>query len=340
MRKYLRAFFILFAMASIVNVVKGQRLTRADFNVGVLKLRCPIDSVLTHLRKPDRTEADDVYEDYIGVYYFNSGGDSEVARIDRIRRIPGLGLHNYSDYIVGKYRKLVIWYNKFDSLVKGFDIQDSSFSTVRGLKVGDPASKLQSLYGNGILVKDPLTDGPYDLSFHDYSHIRLYSFGDYHLAFFTKDRKVTKIISFFRLSMYGDEWNVAFMKLNKPIEPALAHLGKPDRVTEEDNQWTGYYFPKLVLWKDNQTGTLCAMDIYDPAYATYRGLRIGSPASEVIKLYGDRYERMSEFERVGPYDYKFKNYTEAMVFGYSRYFVVFIKNQKVVKMLFYEGIEE
>lgn len=334
-----RSFVLLLTIFCFANRADGQVLSIDDFNVGFLKLRSPIDSILIQIGKPDHVEADDVYHDYLGAFYLKSTADSLLARIARhqlIRRD-----YDDSDFISSEYRRIVIWYNKFNNLVKGFDIQDSSFFTARGLKIGDSLNKLRSLYGNGILVKDPLTDGPYDLSFHDYTQIRLFSRGDYHLAFFTKGQRVTKIIVFFRLSMYGDEWNIGPLKLDKRFDAAIAHLGKPDSTTPGDYESTGFYFPKLVIWRDNHTKTLCAMDIYDSTYVTYRGLRVGSPSSDFEKLYGDRGRIQPVFRRLGPYDYTFKDYAESTTFdGDPYYLVVFTKKQKVVKLLFYVGVHE
>jgi hypothetical protein len=247
----------------------------------------------------------------------------------------------YSDFITAKYRRLVVWYNNTNHLVKGFDIQDSAFSTPRGLRVGDPSSKLTRIYGNGRLVTEPSTDGPYDFSFHDFSQIRLYSSGDYHLAFFINDQRVSKISVFFRLTLHEEDWSMGFLKLSKRFDTMIANLGKPDSTTPGDYGSTGFHFPKLVLWRNDETNTLCAMDIYDSSYVTHRGLRVGSPTTEIERLYGDRGDVHDVFERLGPYDSTFDAYSMSTTFGYGdNFFVVFSNAQKVVKILMYVGVND
>ncbi len=339
MMHILRPFVLLFASVAFSSCLHGQALNARDFEVGHLKLRSPIDSVLAHLSKPHGVYRDGIYEDYLGAFYLTSNYDSVLARLRQWQEFRK-DLH-YSDYLTAKYRTMVIWYNKFNKLVKGFDIQDSTFSTARGLRVGDPSSKLTRIYGNGRLIAQLSTDGPYDLSFHDFSQIRLYSSGDYHLAFFIKDQLVTKISVFFCLTLHEQDWSMGFLKLSKRFDAITAKLGKPDSTTPGDYGWTGFFFPKLVLWRDNETNTLCAMDIYDSSYVTHRGLRVGSPSSDVERLYGDRGEVDPVFERTGPYDSAFHAYDFSTTFVYDRnFFVVFSKAQKVVKILMYVGVND
>jgi len=81
--------------------------------------------VLAHLSKPHGVYRDGIYEDYLGAFYLTSNYDSVLARLRQWQEFRK-DLH-YSDYLTAKYRTMVIWYNKFNKLVKGFDIQDSTF---------------------------------------------------------------------------------------------------------------------------------------------------------------------------------------------------------------------
>jgi hypothetical protein len=85
------------------------------------------------------------------------------------------------------------------------------------------------------------------------------------------------------------------------------------------------------------------MVIYDSSLATARGLRVGSPARLVDSLYYNEHEFIhpgEEFYRLGPYD-PFTEYSSWIMYSSGDHcFVVFFDHDRVVKLLFYIGIQE
>jgi hypothetical protein len=302
------AFFFIFLCLGELAV--SQQLSRDDFNFGFLKLGSPIDSIVARLGQPETTRVNDIGHEYIGL----------------------------------DYPKLVIWYQVWDpeKWVCGFDIYSPSYVTRRGIKVGDSLVAITRLYGAPhYTTKEFDWLGPYDFAFHDYSQASMYRDGDDHLVFFTKNDLVVRILSYCRLEMDSQDWTIGDLTLGAPIDPILAHLGTPDTTVMREDGCKGYYYPKFVLWKDSQTDTLCAFDIYDSAYVTYRGLRIGDPLIKVERLYGHGdYPYTKTFDRVGPYDNTFTDYSQVYIVEQGYFFVTFMKNNKLVKMLYYIGVEE
>lgn len=288
---------------------RGQDWTREDFNVSFLKLNASFDSVSVHLGRPDT-----VYEDHI--------------------------YHSYFRY---QYPGLVVWRNKLSNRVRRFQIQSPSFLTRRGVRIGDSQDKIQRLCGSdGKMDTHFDIAGPFDYSFRDYSQIITYSRGDLHFTFFMKGQILVRMLAYVDLVLTNDDWTLGFLKLDSSFDSVTIHLGKPDSTTEGDYGSTGFYYPKLVLWREDGKNTLFAMDIYDPTFVTHRGLRVGDPATKISSLYyDDHFGVDAVFERFGPYDFRFKDYSEVIVYAYgNNFFVVFTKGERVVKLLLYVGVSE
>ena len=146
-----------------------------------------------------------------------------------------------------------------------------------------------------------------------------------------------------------EDFRIGALDLNVSFDSVASALGVPDSIKTFDEEhdfhdYTAYYYKTGVVWSDNHDGKIWAFDVYDSSQVTHRGLRIGDSVSTLERLYGKRGWVEEKFSRVGPYDYSFRDYTEATIFEYyettSWYLIVFTKDQKVVKLLFYIGVYE
>jgi hypothetical protein len=161
-----------------------------------------------------------------------------------------------------------------------------------------------------------------------------------------------------KIKLYGPDWiysssevvmnrndySVGFISLDVPFDSIKEQFGIPDstKIYEDWSYVTAYYYPKLVLWVDNENHHIAAFDIYDSKYSTNRSLKIGDSLSSVLKLYPSEMDYgTNTFNRIGPFDDNFKDYTEWRAYecGFgendSWMLIVFTKNNLVVKMLFY-----
>ena len=74
-------------------------------------------------------------------------------------------------------KNLTVWVNDENSKIWAFDFYDSSFITMRGLKVGDAVKRLEQLYGErSWTVKEFSRVGPYDYHSNDYSEASIYEY--------------------------------------------------------------------------------------------------------------------------------------------------------------------
>lgn len=291
---------VVFALTFHISTGRSQELTPEDFRVGFFDLDAQFNSIAVHLGKPKRIEKADLDGDiYVGFYY----------------------------------PKLIVFKNNRTGRVSAFHIYDTSLVTDRGLKIGDSKTKIEKLYGKGVVHKRFGDIGPRHYSFLDYSEATEFKLGDYHVVFFTKAQRVVKMVFFTRISMTADDFNLGFLKLGSPLDSIVARLGKPDSTTVSDWGSIGYWYPKIVVWKDDTNNTLFAMDIYDSSFVTARGLRIGDSLAKVERLYRDCDWETREFERIGPYDNTFKDYSEYAVI--EQYLILFIREGKLVKILSY-----
>jgi hypothetical protein len=145
------------------------------------------------------------------------------------------------------------------------------------------------------------------------------------------------------------DMKIGCLILGEPFESVSAKLGRPDSVRTLDQEWRGfmaYYYPRLIVWTENQDKRICAIDIYDTSFVTARGLRLGDSTKKINTLYPTRGPERKKFSRVGPYDYTFKDYTSVTILENSIqeeegwFMVMFTKNDRLVKMLYYIGVNE
>jgi hypothetical protein len=145
------------------------------------------------------------------------------------------------------------------------------------------------------------------------------------------------------------DMKVGFLTLGKPFDTVSAKLGRPDSLRTFDQEWSGFtahYYPRLIVWTNNQDQRIWAIDIYDTSIATARGLRIGDSTKKINTLYPTRGPERKKFSRVGPYDYSFKDYTNVFILenpieeDKGWFLVLFTKNDRLVKMLYYLGVSE
>jgi len=140
---------------------------------------------------------------------------------------------------------------------------------------------------------------------------------------------------------------VSYIQLGSPVDSVAIHLGKAKKVKSLKGEgFTAHFYDHLTIWLNDADNEIWAFDISDSSFKTHRGLKVGDSVKKVEDLYGKRNWTVEKFERLGPYDYHFTNYSEATIYEYrpdedSAWFIIFyIKQKKVVKILFYIGIED
>ena len=305
---YIRLTGIIFFLLFLVVSVQGQEWSRDDFNSGFLKLDSPFDSVLTHLGQPNKTKFDGNDTNFIGFYY----------------------------------TKLTVFKNTRTNRLASFHIYDTTFVTHRGLKVGDPSDRVKKLYGDTAqTTKKFWTGWENDYSFHDYSEAKVFHDGDFNFVVFIKNKRIVKMLFYVHVVVKYEDFVVGFLKLGSPFDSVVSKLGKPDSITEGNLGATGFFYPKLVLWRDNENNHLWAFDIRDTSIATHRGIKIGDSIYNIEKIYGNCDWETRTFGRIGPYDSSFNEYSEyALLDKYDHVLIFFIKENRLVKMLFYLGVEE
>ena len=128
-------------------------------------------------------------------------------------------------------------------------------------------------------------------------------------------------------------------------------FGNPDSSKKNNDLWpdfTAHYFSKFVVWTNNQDQRIWTLDVYDSTLITNRGLKIGDSVNSIDRVYPTKtfniHQRM--FNRVGPYDTSFINYSEYRLYDYMPsddegwVLILFTKNDILTKILFYVGIPE
>jgi len=145
-----------------------------------------------------------------------------------------------------------------------------------------------------------------------------------------------------------DDFRAGHIKLGEQCDSTIALLGKPDSTVLCHDIWEGYtayYYSKIIVWEDNDNSLVHAFEIGDPKYVTSRGLKIGDDLIKIEKLYPRKLPEHN-FHRLGPYNKAFKDYSEFRLYDYNFseidgwVLILFTKNCKLVKMLFYVGIPE
>lgn len=95
---------------------------------------------------------------------------------------------------------------------------------------------------------------------------------------------------------------VGFLTLGSPFDSVSAKLGKPDSVRASEQEWSGFtahYYPRLIVWTNNQDKRISAIDIYDTSIATARGLKVGDSTRKIDSLYPKKWPERKHFSRVG-----------------------------------------
>jgi hypothetical protein len=143
------------------------QLNRNDFNIGILSLDIPFDSIKLKLGKPDSIKNDSESSGALAFYY----------------------------------PKLVVWVNNYNHHITAFDIYDTKFITFRGLKIGDSLSTALKLYPREMFHDTSAfhRSGPYDDSFKEYSQWRAYIYDlneeeGWLLAVFSKNNLIVKLL--------------------------------------------------------------------------------------------------------------------------------------------------
>jgi hypothetical protein len=152
-----------------------------------------------------------------------------------------------------------------------------------------------------------------------------------------------------KILMNRNDYSTGILSLEASFDSIKDQLGIPDstNIYEGWNFAKAYYYPKLVVWVDNNNHHILTLDIYDSKYSTNRGLKIGDSLSSVEKLYPRESDiRADTFNRSGPFDDSFKEYSEWRLYDNSLrgidgwVLIIFIKNNLVVKMLFYVSMPD
>ena len=147
------------------------------------------------------------------------------------------------------------------------------------------------------------------------------------------------------------DFRIDGLALNACYDSVAIRLGPPDSIVSQTDEWSGftaYYFPRMVIWVNDNDLKIWTLDIYDPSLPTHRGISIGDPDSLIDVRYATKpiHIYRDEFTRVGPYDSTFHHYDEHRVYwenvGESESFllVLFSKNRTLTKILLYVGFHE
>ena len=236
---------------------KPKPLTREDFDVPPFRIDMPYDSVRGRLGKPETS-------------------------------IPYFLDTTYEGY---KYADLVTWRNFSANTLAGIELRGARVATARGVRTGDSISYALRLYGTpGWVGGDLAFNGPFERFLDSITSASLYEAGDYHLCFVVRDTIITRILIFRELSLSMEDFNFGLLKLGGPLDSLGLHLSKPDsvKIFEDYPEYVGSYYPGLVVWRESQSRSIAALDIYSASYPTVRGLRVGDPKGKIEKLYGIR----------------------------------------------------
>ncbi len=152
---------IIFILILLTNTVTAQRLDLSDFKVGSLELKLPLDSV-------------------IAMY-----GETEKIK-DLDKEHEGFKSYEYENFMVFiKEKNQEIW---------TFEVYDSTFETKRGVRVGDPKAKIDSLYKESRFRNKKFGRvGPYDYSFKQYTNysvVQHYEKGWFIIFYFNESKLI------------------------------------------------------------------------------------------------------------------------------------------------------
>lgn len=149
------------------------------------------------------------------------------------------------------------------------------------------------------------------------------------------------------------DFKVEYLEINEPMTSLLSKIGNPLKILEMDAD-KEYSYSNFTVWL-NSKNRVSAFQIKDSTFLLHRGLRIGDSLKKIISLFGKSHDSNTLFERLGPYDYKFKDYSKYLIYEFDTgildkecntitnhiwYIVFYLKKDKLVRVLFYEGICE
>lgn len=164
------------------------------------------------------------------------------------------------------------------------------------------------------------------------------------------------IIGFMNLSaqtLKPTDFIVGPLFINESMDSLLSIIGKPLRIEDIDGD-KEYSYKNFTIWF-NDKNKVSAYQIMDSTFTLPRELKIGDSMQRVIKLFGKDFEANTLFERIGSYDYKFKDYSKYLLYQYDTgivdkdcntldnyYWMIafYFKNNSLIRILFYEGICE
>jgi hypothetical protein len=147
------------------------------------------------------------------------------------------------------------------------------------------------------------------------------------------------------------DFQIGSLSLKMSYDTVVSRYGHPDSVANFPEDWsefTAYYFPKFVVWTNKHSQKVWTLDIYDPTFITSRGVKIGDSVALIDRVYPTKTINLSKdrFGRVGPYDYKFANYSEYRLYDFDVsadegwVLILFTQHHILTKILLYVGVPE
>ncbi len=157
----------------------------------------------------------------------------------------------------------------------------------------------------------------------------------------------------FGQTLTRDDFKVGAFDLDKPINSIIQKYGTPTHKSYPEGD-TAYSYKNFTVWVNESDNKINAFQIINSDFALTRCINIGDSLSKIIRLFKTPDEIGIKFERlVGPYDLKFSNYSSFVKYYfktdkyephfdeyYHWYIVFYLKEDKVVRVLYYKGIFE
>lgn len=135
--------------------------------------------------------------------------------------------------------------------------------------------------------------------------------------------------------------------IDVPFDAVRKTLGEPSKMDSledlEVNNFRVYYYPGLIIWVANDSGTVSSFDISSPLYITSRKIRVGDDVVKLRILYGETLVE-KELNRIHEnYDTAFNDFSELMTYEYRTdnkvyYITFYLKKSKVVKIYMFKGL--
>ena len=129
-----------------------------------------------------------------------------------------------------------------------------------------------------------------------------------------------------------DDLDLPVLKLDMPFDSVLVRLGKPNGIRrhEVDTNYVGYYYPRLIAWRNQVSNTLIGLDIKDPTIRTRRGLKLGDSVNKAERLYGKPNWVGGDFEFMGPYEYPIHRHSISRLYLADDYHLVIISHDTII----------